>query len=205
MPPSNAAHPAGLAPAPFALPFARPAGVRPGLAPQLLAPAGAVGGKSMAAGNAPAGAAGGAGPQVGWLACQAPAARPEPGAQAVWGCPGLRVGGPEAHAVLGVPHERVEPPAHAWGRDPAGAGGSVPGGGWPALRAPARPRCGVSPLGREGAWRVPDHHGVPPLRLGKRRGGSGPLAAGSGAPAQPGRSDRLTIAPPRTAQSLASP
>jgi hypothetical protein len=64
-------------------------------------------------------------PHGGLLVCHAQATGPEPGAQEALGCDGFGVGGPEDHAVSGVPHSRVGPTAHAC----RGLG-------------PALPRCG---------------------------------------------------------------
>jgi hypothetical protein len=52
-------------------------------------------------------------PHGGLLVCHAQATGPEPGAQEALGCDGFGVGGPEDHAVSGVPHSRVGPTAHA--------------------------------------------------------------------------------------------
>jgi hypothetical protein len=75
----------------------------------------------------------------------------------------------------------------------------------PSLLAPSWARCGIGPLWRWGYWEIPDRHGVATCRIGKMRWASWPLDAGSGAPSQPTRSHRLTVAPSRTSQPRASP
>lgn len=68
----------------------------------------------------------------------------------------------------------------------------------PWLLKPSCARSRVGPLLRWGYWRIPDGNGVPTFRIGKRHRASWPLDAGSGAPSQPARKHRLTMAPIRT-------